>query len=62
MGRKRKSTTRSHRYAYNDEYQKEYVRRYVFKLNTKHDQDLIKALESMDNRSQWFKQQLSKVS
>ncbi len=46
------------RMQYNMDYQKKYVKRYVFKLNTKHDSDLIRILESMDNRSEWFKKKL----
>lgn len=58
MGRKKLSTTKSHRSAYNADYQKAYVKRYVFKLNTKHDRELIRCLEQMENRSSWFKKQL----
>ncbi|MBQ9047921.1 MAG: hypothetical protein IJ120_08465 [Solobacterium sp.] len=45
---------------YNRAYQAKYVNRYVFKLNTKHDQELIRMLEKMDNRSAWFKEMLRK--
>lgn len=43
---------------YNADYQKTYVKRYVFKLNTKHDQELIEQLDKMQNRNSWFKKQL----
>ena len=43
---------------YNADYQKAYVKRYVFKLNTKHDQELIEQLEKIQNRNSWFKKQL----
>lgn len=46
------------RMQYNMDYQKKYVKRYVFKLNTKHDSDLIRILENMDNRTEWFKKKL----
>ncbi len=46
---------RKHRYSYNRAYQKQYVKRYVFKLNSKHDADLIQALEKKENRTAWFK-------
>lgn len=58
MKTKKKSDTLARRYEYNDEYQKKYIKRYVFKLNTKHDAALIQLLESMDNRSEWFRNQL----
>lgn len=58
MGRKKLSTTKKHRADYNTDYQKAYVKRYVFKLNTKHDRELIQYLEKMQNRSSWFKKQL----
>ena len=58
MTKKKKSGTKARRYEYNETYQKQYVRRYVFKLNTKHDAQLIELLEKMDNRSEWFKQRL----
>lgn len=58
MTERKKSGTKSGRYTYNDEYQKKYIRRYVFKLNTKHDAELIALLENMDNRSEWFKTRL----
>lgn len=58
MGRKKLSTTKKHRAAYNADYQKAYVKRYVFKLNTRHDRELIQYLEKMENRSSWFKKQL----
>lgn len=47
------------RMQYNRDYQKKYVKRYVFKLNTRHDSELIQLLESMDNRSEWFKKKLN---
>lgn len=50
----------SKREMYNRAYQAKYVNRYVFKLNTKHDQELIRMLEKMDNRSAWFKEMLRK--
>ncbi len=59
MPQKKKSGTKARRYKYNDTYQKQYIRRYVFKLNTKHDAQLIELLEKMDNRSEWFKQKLA---
>jgi hypothetical protein len=59
MGRKKLSTTKKHRMDYNADYQKAYVKRYVFKLNTKHDQELIEQLEKIDNKNSWFKKQLS---
>ncbi len=43
---------------YNRSYQKQYVNRYVFKLNSKHDQELIDMLEKIPNRSAWFKDML----
>ena len=58
MPQKKKSGTKARRYEYNDTYQKQYIRRYVFKLNTKHDAQLIERLEKMDNRSEWFRQKL----
>lgn len=53
-----KSERKTKRYAYNQDYQKKYVKRYVFKLNTIHDQELIQKLEQMENRSEWFKEKL----
>lgn len=58
MGRRKLSTTKQHRIDYNADYQKAYVKRYVFKLNTKHDQELIAELEKIQNRNSWFKKQL----
>ncbi len=58
MGRKKLATTKQHRMDYNSDYQKAYVKRYVFKLNTKHDQELIEQLEKIQNRNSWFKKQL----
>jgi hypothetical protein len=58
MGRRKLCTTKQHRSEYNADYQKAYVKRYVFKLNTKHDRELIACLEKMQNRSSWFKKQL----
>ena len=58
MSTNKKSDMTARRYRYNDDYQKKYIRRYVFKLNTKHDAELIRLLESMENRSEWFKNQL----
>lgn len=60
MKEKKKSGTLTRRYKYNEDYQKKYVKRYVFKLNTRHDADLIQLLENMENRSEWFKNQLVK--
>lgn len=60
MKEKKKSDTLNRRYKYNEDYQKKYVKRYVFKLNTRHDADLIQLLENMENRSEWFKNQLVK--
>ena len=58
MTKKKKSGMKARRYEYNETYQKQYIRRYVFKLNTKHDAQLIERLEKMDNRSEWFRQKL----
>lgn len=58
MTKKKKSGMKARRYEYNETYQKQYIRRYVFKLNMKHDAQLIELLEKMDNRSEWFKQRL----
>lgn len=58
MSTNKKSDMTTRRYRYNDDYQKKYIRRYVFKLNTKHDAELIRLLENMENRSEWFKNQL----
>ena len=58
MTQKKKSGMKARRYEYNETYQKQYIRRYVFKLNMKHDAQLIELLEKMDNRSEWFKQRL----
>lgn len=58
MKAKKKSDTLARRYNYNDKYQKKYIKRYVFKLNIKHDAELIQLLENMDNRSEWFRNQL----
>ncbi|MDD6663252.1 MAG: hypothetical protein PUE44_02475 [Bulleidia sp.] len=58
MTKKKKSGMKARRYEYNKTYQKQYIRRYVFKLNMKHDAQLIELLEKMDNRSEWFKQRL----
>lgn len=58
MSTNKKSDMTARRYRYNDDYQKKYIRRYVFKLNTKHDAELIRLLENMENRSEWFKNQL----
>lgn len=58
MNTNKKSDMTARRYRYNDDYQKKYIRRYVFKLNTKHDAELIRLLENMENRSEWFKNQL----
>lgn len=57
MARKKNLTKRE---AYNRTYQKQYVNRYVFKLNSKHDSELIEALEQLPNRSAWFKEILRK--
>ena len=51
MSTNKKSDMTARRYRYNDDYQKKYIRRYVFKLNTKHDAELIRLLENMENRS-----------
>ena len=59
MPQKKKSGTKARRYESNDTYQKQYIRRYVFKLNTKHDAQLIELLDKIDNRSEWFKQKLA---
>lgn len=58
MSTNKKSDMTARCYRYNDDYQKKYIRRYVFKLNTKHDAELIRLLENMENRSEWFKNQL----
>lgn len=58
MPGKKKTSSRKRRYEYNENYQKKYVKRYVFKLNTRHDQELIEKLEKMDNRTEWFKDKL----
>lgn len=58
MPKTKKTSSRKRRYEYNENYQKKYVRRYVFKLNTRHDQELIEKLEKMDNRTEWFKDKL----
>ena len=58
MPNRKKSGAKARRYEYNDTYQKQYIRRYVFKLNTKHDAQVIERLEKMDNRSEWFRQKL----
>ena len=58
MPKQKKTSSRKRRYAYNDQYQKKYMKRYVFKLNTRHDQELIQKLESMENRTEWFKEKL----
>lgn len=58
MTKRKKSDTLARREAYNEAYQKKYIRRFVFKLNTKHDAELISLLENMDNRSEWFKEKL----
>ncbi len=58
MGRKKRPDTRQKRMKYNESYQKQFVKRYVFKLNVRHAQELITAIESMDNRTAWFKERL----
>ena len=58
MSTQKKYDMTARHYRYNDDYQKKYIRRYVFKLNTKHDAELIRLLENMENRSEWFKNQL----
>ena len=47
---------------YNRSYQKQFVNRYVFKLNTRHDSKLIEYLEQMQNRSAWFKAKLEEAA
>ena len=44
MTKKKKSGMKARRYEYNETYQKQYIRRYVFKLNMKHDAQLIELL------------------
>lgn len=58
MTRPEKTSSVKKRYAYNENYQKQYVKRYVFKLNTRHDRQLIEKLEKMENRNEWFKEKL----
>lgn len=58
MSRPEKASSVKRRYAYNESYQKQYVKRYVFKLNTRHDRQLIEKLEKMENRTEWFKEKL----
>lgn len=58
MSDRKNISARKRRYAYNENYQKKYVKRYVFKLNMRHDQDLIQKLEKMENRTEWFKEKL----
>lgn len=56
MAQKLSKTAKRHRSNYNNDYQKQYVRRYVFKLNSKHDQELIEILEHKGNKNAWFKE------
>lgn len=58
MSQKLSKRAKKKRADYNLDYQKKYVKRYVFKLNTRHDRELIEALEQMDNRTAWFKSKL----
>ena len=58
MTQKLSKAALKHRAAYNDAYQKQYIRRYVFKLNSRHDQELIKLLDQKENKNAWFKEML----
>ncbi|MGM9940713.1 MAG: hypothetical protein ACI32N_01830 [Bulleidia sp.] len=62
MPKRKKSDSIARREAYNEAYQKKYIRRFVFKLNIKYDRDLISLLENMDNRSEWFREKLKQES